>query len=55
MTGVSFQENLTVGYHKVKGKSMKSRYVTFSNSVKVFLFSNDKCGAEQQSTQPTAN
>jgi len=37
MTIVHLQENVTVGYHPVKSKSIKSRYVPFSNSVKAFF------------------
>jgi hypothetical protein len=51
MTSVSLQENLTAGYHQIKGKSMKSRYVPFNNSVEAFVFSNDKCGSKLQSVQ----
>ena len=42
MTSVYLQENVTVGYHPVKSKPIKSRYVSFSNSVKVVLLSHDK-------------
>jgi hypothetical protein len=55
MTSVHLQENLTVGYHPVKSKPIKSRYVPFSNSVKSFLLSDDKCAAKRESIELTTN
>ena len=55
MTSVQLQENVTVGYHSVKSKPMKSRYVPFSNSVKAFLLGDDKCGAKWGSIELTTN
>jgi len=52
---VHLQENVTVGYQPVKNKSIKSRYVPFSNSVKAFLLSNNKCGAKRGSIELTTN
>jgi hypothetical protein len=55
MTSVHLQEHVTIGYHPVKSKSIKSRYVPFSNSVKTSLLSDDKCGAKWESIELTTN
>lgn len=55
MTSVHLHENVPVGCHPVKSKSIKSRYVPFSNSVKAFLLSNDKFGAKRGSIELGTN